>query len=135
MQQTATAAAPDSKPKRTRKAARKLNRRPAHTALDGRTWEYLLLQRTRADLAQHLGGSPSIAQRVLIERAAWLVVYLAQQDAKAKTGELMSEHAARQYLAWTNALTRLMRQLGLQGKAQRGPTLAEYEASKRQAAA
>jgi hypothetical protein len=50
---------------------------------------------------------------MLIERAAWLCLHLALMDARAdERGELLSERDNRQYLAWSNALTRLMRQLG-----------------------
>jgi len=67
---------------------------------------------------------------VMIERATRLTLQLAMLDAKP---EGMTAHDSRTYLAWTNALTRLMRQLGMTGAAQRPPSLADHIA--RQAAA
>lgn len=116
--------APGSKP-----TARKVRRRPAHTSLDARTWQFKLLQKIRAELLAHVGPSPSFAQKALIERAAWLSVYVAEMDAKAKAGEIMSDHAARQYLAWSNALARTLARLGPQAKAGK-PDLASYVASR-----
>jgi len=42
----------------------------------------------------------------------------------------LTEHDGRQYLAWTNTLTRLIRQLGLAGAPARVPTLPEYLATR-----
>lgn len=109
---------------------RNRNRRPRHTALSAKSWEYRLLQKTRDELSRHLGGNPSATQRVLIERAAWLTVYIAKQDAQTQAGgAFMSEHASRQYLAWSNSLVRTMKALGLRGVERRPPSLAEIAAA------
>lgn len=89
--------------------------------LDGRTREAKLLHRTRAELTAHVGGSPSATQRALIERAVSLTLQIAMLDAKHATGGFTA-HDAREYLAWTNALTRLMRHLGQKGVAERALT-------------
>ncbi|WP_241771194.1 hypothetical protein [Acidisphaera rubrifaciens] len=67
----------------------------------------------RADLLRHVGGNPTTPQRVLIERAVMLTLNLAKMDAKALATGAMSEHATREYLAWSNTLTRTMVALGL----------------------
>ena len=105
------------------------SRRPALAELDMRSKAGWLLRRTRASLTAHLGGKPSATQAVLIERASMLTVQLALMDAKHLAG-VTTEHDARQHLAWNNALTRLMRQLGLKGPAERPRTLAEIHASR-----
>lgn len=97
--------------------------------LDGRSREAVLLRRVRADLTAHLGGKPSATQRALIERAASLSLHIALLDAKAlKAGGVMTDHDSRQYLAWSNALTRTLRQLGNKGVAATPRTLADIRA-------
>jgi len=103
--------------------------------LRARTREGKLLKATRADLTRHVGGAPSVTQRVLIERASMLVLQLAMMDARAlETGE-MSEHSSRQYLAWTNTLAKTLRHLGLQAASARQPTVAEVIAAHKRPAA
>lgn len=134
MRNTASTPAQSEQPGPAKQTAVKVNRRPVHTRLDGRTWEYRLLQKMRADLSGHVGGAPSAPQKALIDRAAWLTVYLAQQDARTASGEFMSEHMSRQYLSWNNSLVRAMRALGFKGATERGPTLREHLAAKASAA-
>ena len=97
--------------------------------LDQRTREARLMRETKAALIAHVGGEPSATQKVLIERAVRLTLQLAMMDAK-QAGFALTEHDGRQYLAWTNTLTRLMRQLGLVGAPARVPTLPEYLANR-----
>lgn len=97
--------------------------------INGSTREARILKGVRADLTAHVGGKPSATQRVLIDRAAMLTLRIAMMDAKSGDGTL-SERDSREYLAWTNTLTRLMRQLGMQGAAERPKSLAEHLASK-----
>ena len=94
--------------------------------LDGRTRESRLMRRLRADLAAHVGGQPSATQRVLIERAVQLSLQVALMEAKPT----LTDHDGRQYITWTNALTRLMRQMGMKGVAEQPKSLAEHIASK-----
>ena len=58
-----------------------------------------------------------------------LTLRIAMMDAKGGDG-MLSERNSREYLAWTNTLTRLMRQLGMQGAAERPKSLAEHLASR-----
>lgn len=97
--------------------------------MDGRSREARLIRDTRKALVEHVGGTPSAVQRSLIERAAVLTLQVAMLDAKqAQDG--MTERDGRQYLAWCNTLTRLLRQLGMHGAATRPKTIAEYVAGR-----
>ncbi|MBB4272333.1 hypothetical protein [Rhizobium mongolense] len=81
--------------------------------LDGRTREARLMQTVRDDLTAHIGGNPTATQKALIDRAAWLQLHVSLMDAKTlDDGGPLSERDSRQYLAWSNALTRIMRDLG-----------------------
>lgn len=81
---------------------------------DGRTREARLLKQMRGGLVAHLGGEERLTapQRALVERAAMLQLRLATLDAKILNNEF-TEHDSRAYLAWSNSLTRLLAQLGL----------------------
>jgi hypothetical protein len=79
---------------------------------DGRSADAVLLRRTRAGLIAHVGGKPSVTQIALIHRAAMLTLHLARMDARAIEAGEFSDHASRQYLAWSNTLTRTLRELG-----------------------
>jgi hypothetical protein len=94
--------------------------------MDGRTKEARLMRDLRRELTAHVGGSPSATQRALIERASWLTLHTAQIDGKIADGGRLTEHDARMYLAWSNSLTRCLRQLGMQAAAQKPPTLTDY---------
>ena len=81
--------------------------------LDRRTRESRLMQSVVRDLTKHVGGKPSATQSALIERAAMLTLHLALMDARlAERGDGPSERDSRQYLAWSNSLSRLLRDLG-----------------------
>lgn len=98
--------------------------RPVRVAgVTTRTAEGRLIRDVRRDLIEHIGGAPSPAQRLLIERAVMLTVQLARMDGKSLKEGAMSEHASREYLAWSNTLTRLLRQLGLKGAPPKARTL------------
>jgi hypothetical protein len=66
-------------------------------------------------LVAHVGGQPSATQQVLIGRLTRLAVRLEQLDEKLLNGSDPSDHAAREYLAWSNSLNRGLRLLGLHG--------------------
>jgi hypothetical protein len=83
----------------------------------------------RAELTKHCGGSPRATQRLIINQAAMLTVRLHLMDQQSLQDEAMSERNGRQYLAWS-ALTRLLRQLGLKGAADKPPALQDYLAAR-----
>jgi hypothetical protein len=76
------------------------------------------MQMVREELTAHIGGSPSATQKALINRAAMLTLHVSLMDAKVLepgAGPL-SERDSRQYLAWSNALTRILRDIGADKK-------------------
>lgn len=97
--------------------------------LDQRTREGRLMRQVRKDLTNHLGGNPSVTQRVMIDRAAWLSLRIALLDAKILDGSF-TEHDSRTYLAWSGHLSRLMRDLGLKGAKPAAKTLSDHFAGR-----
>jgi len=93
--------------------------------MDKRTKEARLLKTMRAELAAHVGGKPNIAQQILIDQAAELRLRIALMEAEGTDPGEMTERRQVQFLAWTGALTRLLKDLGLQGVAQKPPSLSD----------
>jgi hypothetical protein len=106
------------------------SRRIALGAPDGRTREGKLIQKFRAELTAHAGGRPSAVQAALIEQACQLRLRIPRMDQRFAATGLMSEHASRTYLALSNSLARLLKQLGLRGAPPRVMTLAEHLAAR-----
>jgi hypothetical protein len=130
------ATSPDTQPpqKRKRTSAERQRKdgysRPCRVAgVTTRTAEGRLIRDVRRDLIAHVGGAPSAPARALIERAVMLTVQLGRMDAKALADGAMSDCAARQYLAWSNTLTRTMVALGLEAAAPASPSLADIIAA------
>ena len=94
--------------------------------LDGRTREARLLKQIRRDLTAHVGGVPTATLAGLIERAAWLTLHLTMIDGKVAAGSRLTDHDARSYLGWANALSRILRQIGLSAAKPKAPTLADH---------
>ena len=102
--------------------------------LDRRTKEARLLEAARASFTRHVGGAPNDIQRVLIERASRLMVYIETMDAQALVVGTMTERNSRQYLAWVNALRLCLREIGLdEAKPEMPVSLDQYLATKRAA--
>jgi len=97
--------------------------------MDRRTKEARLLRDTRAELTAHLGGTPSATQRALIDQLAQLRLRLATMDRAFAESGAMTAHDSRTYLAWSNSYSRMLRQLGMKGAPERGPSLAEILAA------
>jgi hypothetical protein len=96
----------------------------------------MLMRRVRRQLTEHVGGKPSVVERMLIERAAVLCLRL------AKIGEKIINESGPLTLcdtnfviAWQNALTKVLKALGVDAAASPVPKLediiAEIAASKR----
>ena len=62
---------------------------------------------------------------MLIGRIAWLQVHLAAMDQRILQSGEMTEHTGKQYLAWANAVARMIACLGLQPPPPRQPTVEE----------
>ena len=90
------------------------------------------LAAAREELTNHLGGGPlTAAQRILVERIAWLRLHVALFDEKvANRDGPMTDRDRASYLAFSNSLVRATRELGLERVTDKPPTLAEYLASK-----
>jgi len=99
--------------------------------IDQRSRTAKFMRRLRADLLAHVGGSPTVTQRLLIERAVMLSTRIALFDIRVAEDGDFSEHDGKQYLAWSNSLERCLGRLGL-GAAIKPytPSLADYLASK-----
>ena len=70
-----------------------------------RTRESRFLLQIRMDLTKHLGGSPNIAQTLMIDRIAMtlLRIELMDRDAlESDTPGVLTERQSRDYLAWVN---------------------------------
>lgn len=94
--------------------------------LDARTKEGRLARAVRAELVEHVGGSPSATQRLVIEHASMLVVHIAAMDRKfSETGDLCA-FDSRRYLSWSRALAFALSKLGTKGPKQSAPDLAAY---------
>ena len=78
--------------------------------MDGRTWEARLLARVQRDLTAHVGGSPSVTQRAMIDRASWISLHLAQLD--RRTVEARDTPDATAHAALAGSLSSLLAQLG-----------------------
>jgi hypothetical protein len=100
-------------------------------SIDGRSREGRFLAACRAELEAHVGGTPSRTEAVLIDRISWLRLHVTLLDERAAAVGHMSPHDQRAYLAYSNAIVRAMRQLGLKSAAEtRASTLAVYLAAK-----
>jgi hypothetical protein len=84
------------------------------------------MRRIREDLVAHVGGKPTVVQRMLIDRATVLSLRLALLDEKITSEISLTEHDNNYVIAWQNALTRCLVALGVKtAAAQRPPTLAD----------
>jgi hypothetical protein len=89
----------------------------------------------RRRLVAHLGGSISPVQAILVNRLIDLEWESARISSKRDRGEELSAHGARAFMAMQNHIRLLGRELGLKSPAPKAPTLAEYLAAKKPAAA
>ena len=109
--------------------SRAIDRGAVGWSIDGRSREGRFLRAYEKMLAQHVGGKPSAVQKALIGRAAKLALHLELMDERTLTAGDMSERDSRQYLAWSNSLSRALSLLGLKGQVAAAPDLAAYLAS------
>ncbi len=81
--------------------------------IDGRSREGKFIRRVEAELAQHIGGEPNFAQRLLIRRAARAMLRLELLDSKMGSGD-WTPHDAREFGTLNNALRLCLKELGIQ---------------------
>jgi|SRR5579872_1785215 len=102
--------------------------------LDRRTYEGKVYEEFRRKLVEHVGGSPTITQAAIIERASYVYLRCKLMDAKTAT-DAFTDLDSRQYLASANTLGRLLAQLGLDRPVMdKPPSLADYLRDKGHAA-
>jgi hypothetical protein len=85
--------------------------------MDKRSKQAWLLARVREGLTEHIGGSPNVVQRLLIDRAAMLALRLAMLDQKIVDDVALSLHGDQHAIAWQNALTRCLVVIGVHKEA------------------
>ena len=100
--------------------------------VDGRCRVGKTIREFAADLARHIGGNPTPAQRVLIREASIKNARIGLMvDQILDGGELGDDLASRQYLAWSNSLRRDLEALGLKAPEQKQPELGQFLAARR----
>jgi hypothetical protein len=92
--------------------SRKLQRGAIGDCVDGRSAEGRFIRDLERQLVDHVGGAPSITQRLLIERIVKIKVQLDGLDGKLTSGD-WTAHDQRTYGALLNAQRLCLRELGL----------------------
>jgi hypothetical protein len=102
------------------------------TTLDKRTKAGRVLRQTRLDLADHVGGAPTAAERLIIESAAVKATRLYLLSEKLLNGGDISSESDHHALAWLNSLRLDLSALGLEKRIKDvTPTLATILAQHR----
>ena len=112
--------------------SRTLQRGALGATLDGRSEQGRFVRHLEAELVKHVGGSPSITQRLLIDRIIRTRLQLDALDEKLAAGTF-TPHDQRTYGALLNAHRLGLRELGKPAKAAPMDAL-EYLAEKKRAA-
>jgi hypothetical protein len=106
------------------------------TQIDGRCRIARQIREFTATLVQHVGGSPTAAQAVLIREAAIKNAKVAMLVDTILAGQGVDlDCATRTYLAWSNSLRRDLEALGMTRPDQQLPSPIEYLAARRKPAA
>jgi hypothetical protein len=92
--------------------------------IDGRSAEGRFIRHLEAELTAHVGGDPTIVQRLLIERLIKIRCQLDRLDEKLATGG-WTDHDSRTYGGLLNAYRLTARELGLKPAAAKVPSLEE----------
>ena len=120
-------------PRKTRTTgpySKKLARGAIAYAYDGRSEEGRFIRDLEKQLIQHVGGDPSIAQKLLIDRIIKTRIQLDMLDQKL-LGPEWTDHDRRTFGALQNSFQRCLRQLGMQPAPPPTPTLEEFIHQKR----
>ena len=96
---------------------------------DGRTRQARMVKLLRRELEAQCGGTPTVAQRLLIERVAALSYLLADLDAQAASKPLRGDDLTS-YLSLHGHLARALERLGVKPRESEPPSLAAYLASR-----
>jgi hypothetical protein len=93
-------------------------------AIDARTLEARREKVILAELTAHVGAASTV-QRILIARAARLLVTIELLERKIIEGGEVGDLAGRQVLAWVNSLRHILSLLGIERSEQAPARLAE----------
>jgi hypothetical protein len=107
--------------------SRSLRRGVIGQTLDGRSEAGRFARDLERQLIEHVGGNPSITQKLLIERAIKTTLQLRALDVKLDSGS-WTDCDSRTHGALVNRERLLLRELGLQPAAAKPPSLAEITA-------
>jgi hypothetical protein len=119
--------------KNIRESPSKFGRVGAHSALfragakgrlDGRSAEARFLRDAEFQLIQHVGGRPSVAERVLISRLARIILRLSILDDKIATGQ-SSDYDLKVCGGLDSALRHGLSRLGFKGTPPKAASLAD----------
>jgi hypothetical protein len=103
------------------------------TSVDKRTKAGRLLRQTRADLVDHLGGNPTVAERLIIDSASLKAMRLYLLSEKFLAGGDIGQDTDHNALAWLNSLRLDLSALGLAKRIRDvTPTLADIVARHRE---
>jgi hypothetical protein len=105
----------------------RLFRRASLTAQELHTREGMFLRRVQEELCRQLGGDPSMAQALLIDRAAKAALRLELFDREFANGKKMTLQDGRVYSSLHSSLRLILRDLGMKPKKaeRRVPTIEE----------
>ena len=93
-------------------------------SVDGRTRSGRFIRAMVADLEKHVGGAPSVTERLVIGRIARIWMQLELLDGKIAAGEC-NDHDRRVHGALNNTLRLLIREIGLKPTAAKPISLAD----------
>lgn len=108
--------------------SRRLHRGAIGESIDGRSAMGRFIRHLEAELAAHVGGQPSVTQRLLIDRMVKVRLQLDLLDGKLASGE-WTPHDSRTYGGLLNAYRLTARELGMQPAAARPLTADEAMAA------
>jgi hypothetical protein len=98
--------------------------------LDGRSTEGRYVRDLERQLITHVGGSPTIAQRLLIDRLVRTTIQVNALDEKLLAGVNWTDHDSRTHGGLINRQRLLLRELGFEAAAEPASNLADYLAAK-----
>ena len=76
------------------------------------TKEARFCNRVRSDLTAQIGGTPTATQKYMIERIVMVLLRIELMDCVALKNSTLTDSQARDYLAWNNTVSRMLRSLG-----------------------
>jgi hypothetical protein len=122
---------PDDKRKRLGPHSHIIDRGAVGDKIDASSREGLFLRAYERMLTEHVGGHPTVTQKIVIARACRIALHLELLDEQVFcTGKALTQHDYQHYCAWSRTLTQICDRLGLKpADIQNGPsnpTLDDY---------